>query len=63
MRSNVSDWAAEDLWKASIQLTEAEAAFRIPKDEWRLRPVWHQTAERVRVYASSMLFAASTLAR
>jgi transposase len=50
LRSNVSDWAAEDLWKAYMQLTEAEAAFRIQKDELRLRPVWHQTAERVRAH-------------
>jgi transposase len=50
LRSNVSDWTAEDLWKAYVQLTEAEAAFRIQKDELRLRPVWHQTAERVRAH-------------
>jgi len=47
VRSNVPDWTAEDPWKASLQLTEAEAAVRIHKDELRLRPVWHQTAERV----------------
>lgn len=47
LRSNVTDWSAEDLWKAYIQLTEAEAAFRIQKDNLQLRPVWHQTAERV----------------
>jgi len=50
LRSNVSDWTAEDLWKAYMQLTEAEAAFRIQKDELRLRPVWHQTAERVQAH-------------
>jgi transposase len=50
LRSNVTDWAAEDLGKAYIQLTEAEAAFRIEKDELRLRPVWHQTAERVQAH-------------
>jgi transposase len=50
LRSNVPDWKAEDLWKAYIQLTEAEAAFRIQKDELRLRPVWHQTAERVQAH-------------
>ena len=50
LRSNVSDWTAEDLWKAYVQLTEAEAAFRIQKDELRLRPVWHQTAERVQAH-------------
>ena len=28
---NITDWTAEELWKAYIQLTEAEAAFRITK--------------------------------
>ena len=50
LRSNVPDWTAEELWKAYMQLTEAEAAFRIQKDELRLRPVWHQTAERVQAH-------------
>lgn len=47
LRSNVADWSAEELWRAYIQLTEAEAAFRIHKDSLQLRPVWHQTAPRV----------------
>jgi transposase len=47
LRSNVTDWSAEELWRAYIQLTEAEAAFRIHKDALQLRPVWHQTAPRV----------------
>jgi hypothetical protein len=46
-RSNVAKWPAEELWKAYMQLTEVEAAFRVQKDDLRLRPVWHQTAERV----------------
>jgi hypothetical protein len=50
LRSNVAAWTAEDLWKAYMQLTEAEAAFRIQKDELRLRPVWHQTAERTQAH-------------
>lgn len=50
LRSNVADWTAEELWKAYIQLTEAEAAFRIQKDDLQLRPVWHQTAERVQAH-------------
>jgi len=50
LRSNVADWTAEELWKAYIQLTEAEAAFRIQKDDLRLRPVWHHTAERVQAH-------------
>ena len=47
LRSNVTDWSAEELWRAYIQLTEAEAAFRIHKDSLQLRPVWHQNAPRV----------------
>ncbi|MEK7153589.1 MAG: hypothetical protein AAB834_06570, partial [Patescibacteria group bacterium] len=29
LRTNINDWSGEELWKAYIQLTEAEAAFRI----------------------------------
>ena len=47
LRSNVTDWSDEDLWKAYIQLTEAEAAFRIHKSDLGLRPIWHQKEERV----------------
>lgn len=36
LRSNVRHWSDEDLWKASIQLTEAEAAFRIHKSDFFL---------------------------
>jgi transposase len=47
LRSNVSDWSEEELWKAYVQLTEAESAFRIHKSDLSLRPVWHQKADRV----------------
>ena len=47
LRSNVTDWTAAELWHAYIQLTEAERAFRIHKESLQLRPVWHQTADRV----------------
>ena len=47
LRSNVADWSAEDLWTAYIQLTEAEAAFRIQKSDLSIRPIWHQKEERV----------------
>jgi transposase len=50
LRSNVNDWSAEDLWKAYMQLSQAEAAFRICKNDLRLRPVWHQKEERVRAH-------------
>jgi transposase len=47
LRTNVTDWSAEDLWQAYIQLTEAEAAFRIHKSDLKVRPVWHQKEDRV----------------
>ncbi len=47
LRSNVRDWSDEQLWKAYIQLTEAENAFRIHKSDLSLRPIWHQKEERV----------------
>jgi len=47
LRSNVTDWSDEELWKAYIQLTEAEAAFRIHKSDLGLRPIWHQKEKRV----------------
>jgi len=50
LRSNVTDWSGEELWKAYFQLTEAENAFRIQKSDLELRPVWHQKEERVRAH-------------
>jgi transposase len=50
LRSNISDWSDQQLWKAYIQLTQAEAAFRIHKDQLNVRPIWHQRAERVQAH-------------
>ncbi len=50
LRSNIADWSPEDLWRTYIQLTEAEAAFRIQKSELSIRPVWHQRADRVEAH-------------
>jgi transposase len=47
LRSNVTDWTGEELWQAYMQLTQAEAAFRIQKDRLEMRPVWHQIERRV----------------
>jgi transposase len=47
LRSNVTEWSDEDLWTAYIQLTEAEAAFRIQKSDLCIRPIWHQKTDRV----------------
>lgn len=50
LRSNIKDWDAAQLWQAYIQLTEAEAAFRIQKGDLRIRPIWHQKEERVNAH-------------
>jgi hypothetical protein len=50
LRSNVREWSAEELWKAYLQLTEAEAAFRVQKSDLELRPIWHQKEERVQAH-------------
>ena len=50
LRTNVHEWSEEDLWRTYIQLTEAEAAFRIHKSDLSIRPIWHQKAERVQAH-------------
>lgn len=50
LRSNVNDWTAPELWRAYMQLTEAESAFRIHKTDLSLRPIWHQKKERVQAH-------------
>jgi transposase len=50
LRTNIADWSPAELWRTYIQLTEAEAAFRIQKSELALRPIWHQRADRVQAH-------------
>ena len=50
LRSNIADWSDQKLWKAYIQLTQAEAAFRIQKDQLNVRPIWHQREDRVQAH-------------
>jgi transposase len=50
LRSNLMDVDAATLWRRYIQLTEAEWAFRITKDELSIRPIWHHTEDRVRAH-------------
>ena len=47
LRTNLRDWTCEALWRTYIQLSEAEAAFRINKSELSIRPIWHQREDRV----------------
>lgn len=50
LRTNVTGWTPEELWRTYIQLTDAEAAFRIQKSDLSIRPVWHQKADRVKAH-------------
>jgi len=50
LRTNLMATDPAALWKQYIQLTEAEWAFRITKDELEIRPIWHQKADRVKAH-------------
>lgn len=50
LRTNVNDWSPEQLWRTYIQLTDAEAAFRIHKSDLSIRPIWHHKEERVQAH-------------
>src|SRR5438094_5294636 len=50
LRTNVRDWDVETLWRTYVQLSQAEAAFRIHKSELSIRPIWHQKTDRVRAH-------------
>ncbi len=50
LRSNLKGVDAATLWKRYIQLTEAEWAFRITKDELSIRPIWHHKEDRVKAH-------------
>jgi hypothetical protein len=47
---HITDWDAEQLWRTYVQLSEAEAAFRIHKSELSIRPIWHQREDRVQAH-------------
>jgi transposase len=48
LRSNIDDWSDRQLW--NIQLTQAEAAFRVQKNQLNLSPIWHQREDRVQAH-------------
>lgn len=50
LRTNLTETDPVKLWKMYIQLTDAEWAFRITKDELEIRPIWHQKEDRVRAH-------------
>lgn len=50
LRTNVQEWTPKEIWQTYIQLTEAEAAFRIHKSELSVRPIWHHKTGRVEAH-------------
>ena len=50
LRTNLTQSDPAMLWKQYIQLTDAEWAFRIHKDELAIRPIWHHKEDRVRAH-------------
>jgi len=57
LRSNILDWEADSLWKTYVMLTEVEATFRSLKTDFGLRPVYHQTEDRVSAHLFISLLA------
>lgn len=50
LRSNIEEWTDEELWRTYIQLSEAEAAFRIHKSDLCIRPIWHHKQSRIKAH-------------
>lgn len=50
LRTNLKAHDSEQLWKAYIQLYQAEAAFRALKSDLGIRPIFHQRAGRVKAH-------------
>lgn len=50
LRTNLTEESPAALWSTYMQLTQAEAAFRITKSDLGLRPVHHQKAHRVHAH-------------
>jgi len=50
LRTNLYEHQPAELWKFYIQLVEIEAAFKNLKGDLQLRPIYHQTIERVEAH-------------
>lgn len=50
LRTNIDEWTDEARWQTYIQLTEAEAAFRVHKSDLAMRPIWHHKADRIKAH-------------
>jgi transposase len=47
LRTNLTDWDEEKLWRTYTMLTDLEGVFRSLKSELGLRPIYHHKEERV----------------
>jgi transposase len=50
LRTNITEWSHDELWRTYIQLTDAENAFRAQKSQLSIRPVWHQREDRTKAH-------------
>ena len=50
LRSTIHHWTDQELWKTYLQLSEAEAAFRIQKSDLCIRPIWHHKQDRIKAH-------------
>jgi transposase len=50
LRTNLDGHAESELWKMYMQLNDAEAAFRTLKQDLSIRPVHHQSEDRVKAH-------------
>ncbi|MEX1048798.1 MAG: hypothetical protein WED15_04685 [Akkermansiaceae bacterium] len=46
MRTTLTDWSDENLWRTYTMLTDLEAVFRSLKSELGMRPVYRQSEDR-----------------
>jgi hypothetical protein len=50
LRTNLTETDPSKLWKSYIQLTEAEAGFRVLKSVLLIRPIFHQLERRAKAH-------------
>lgn len=50
LRTNLADEDPKELWKAYMQLVQAEKAFRLSKSDLGMRPIFHQEEHRVQAH-------------
>ncbi len=50
LRSNLTDTDPAELWKQYMQLSEVEQAFKELKHSLSIRPIYHQTEQRIEAH-------------